>query len=148
MRGLRPPQLFHQFAGILLLTTAGLATAMAETVVVVAASSEVSALSAEQARAIFLGKTTTMPSGTAAIPILQNDESVAHAQIREKVLKKSAGQLQSYWAQRIFSGKATPPKVADNDAEVKEYLAKTTGGIGYIDGSHVDGSVKVVLTVK
>ncbi len=148
MFGLLTPSFFMKLAGMCLLATGALSVAIAETVIVVGADSEVSALSADQARSIFLGKTTMLPNGVPAVPILQDEESPVQAQMREKILGKSAAQLQSYWAQRIFSGKATPPKVAGNDAEVKKYLTGTAGGIGYIDGSHMDDSVKVVFTIK
>jgi len=55
--------------------------------------------------------------------------------------------MKAYWSKMIFSGKAAPPAVFDNDAAVKSWVASNTDGIGYIDSSQVDVSVKVILTI-
>ena len=122
--------------------------AQADVAVVVGAGSGVSSISARDAKKIFLGKTKKLPDGSDAAPVYQPDASATHAAFRDKVLRKSASQLKSYWSKKVFSGKGTPPKEMADDAAVKAYVSSTAGGIGYIDAAAVDGSVKVLLTVK
>jgi len=123
-------------------------TALADVVVVVGANSGVTTISTGDAKNIFLGKSDKLADGTAAVPVYQAESSAAHGAFRDTVLGKNASQLKAYWSQLVFSGKGNPPKEVDNSATVKAHVASTPGGIGYIDASEVDGSVKVLLTVK
>jgi len=61
--------------------------------------------------------------------------------------KKNASKLKSYWSKMIFSGKAIPPEVVGDDAAVISWVASTKNGIGYVDSSAVNDSVKVLLRV-
>ncbi len=121
---------------------------IADTVLIVNSSSDVSTLSASAAKKIFLGKKKTFPNGDLAEPVEQVEGSATRNQFNEKVLSKTDHQLKSYWSKLIFSGKATPPKQVSDDAGVKSWIAKSKNGIGYVDSSQLDNSVKVVLTVN
>ena len=123
-------------------------TALADVAVVVGASSGLTSISAGDAKNIFLGKADKLPDGSAAVPVYQPEDSAVHGAFRDAVLKKNASQLKAYWSKLVFSGKGNPPKEVDNGAAVKAHVTSASGGIGYIDASEVDGSVKVVLTVK
>lgn len=123
------------------------ATVMAEVVVIVNPGSGVTTLSMAQAKALFLGKTQKFPNGAKAIPVDQKEGSGTRSTFNEKVLKKNDSQVKSYWSKMVFSGKASPLKSVADDAAVKAFVAGTSGAVGYIDGSQVDGSVTVVLTI-
>jgi len=123
------------------------ATALAEVAVVVNPGSGVTSLSDVQAKALFLGKAKKFPNGTKATPVDQKEGSSARSVFNEKVLKKSDSQVKAYWSKMVFSGKASPLKSVADDAEVKAFVAGTSGAIGYIDSSQVDSSVTVVLTI-
>ena len=114
-------------------------------VAVITHPSTASTLNAKQVKSIFLGKSKKFPDGSAAIPVDQNEGSTMREAFGSKVLGKSQAQLKSFWSKRIFSGKGTPPNTLAGDAEVKAWVAKTPGAVGYIDGAAVDGSVKVLL---
>jgi len=122
-------------------------TAMADVAVIVNPDTGVTALSATQVRALFLGKTSKFPDGTHATPVDQKEGSSTRTAFNEKVLKKTGSQVKSYWSKMVFSGKASPLKSVADDAAVKAFVAKTAGAVGYIDSSQVDSSVTVVLTV-
>lgn len=124
------------------------ATALAEVVLIANPGSGVSAVSADEAKALFLGKSKKLPNGKEAEAIEQPEGSAVRDVFNDKVLGKTDSQLKAYWSTLIFSGKGTPLKSLDSDAAVKAYVAKTPGGIGYIDSGVVDSSVTVVLTVK
>src|SRR5437016_2323471 len=115
--------------------------AMAETVVIVAASSPVTALSADQTADLFLGRASSFPSGGAATPVDQPDGSVRD-DFYTRVAKKSGAQVKAYWAKLVFTGKGQPPKHAENSADVRSMVAANPAAIGYVDKSAVDGSVK------
>lgn len=122
--------------------------ALAEVVVVVSAKSGATALSAEQASDIFLGRASTIPGGGAAVPVDQSEGAASRDLFYQKATGKNAAQVKAYWSKQIFSGKGTPPKDAGNDAGVKALVAANPNLIGYIDKSAVDASVKPLLTVK
>jgi ribosomal protein S3 len=59
----------------------------------------------------------------------------------------SEREVNRYWAKRKFTGKAKTPKVLVSDREVKEWVARTPEGLGYIDGKSLDNTVKVLLII-
>jgi ABC-type phosphate transport system substrate-binding protein len=116
--------------------------AQAEVVVVVGAKSPAASLSKEQASDIFLGKATNLT------PLDQPESSPLRDDFYSKVTGKSAAQAKSYWAKLSFTGKGTPPKEAQNSADIKKQVAENPNLIGYIEKSAVDSSVKVVLSAQ
>ena len=118
------------------------APAMAEVVVVVSAKAAESTMTKEQVAQFFLGKSTAMT------PIDQSDSSPIRAEFYKKVADKDAAQAKALWSKLVFTGKATMPKEAGDNAGVKAALAANPKAIGYIDKSAVDATVKVVYTAQ
>jgi ABC-type phosphate transport system substrate-binding protein len=114
------------------------APAFAEVVVVVNPAAD--AVTKDQVAAIYLGKST------AFTPIDQADGSAIRGEFYKKVADKDAAQAKALWSKLVFTGKASPPKEVASSAEVKKAVAANPKGIGYIEKSAVDASVKVVLT--
>lgn len=103
------------------------------------------ALTKEQIADIFLGKATSLPGGAAASLVDQPESSPLRDEFYNKLTGKSASQAKAYWSKLSFTGKGTPPKEVGSSADVKKAVAGTPGGIGYIEKSAVDDSVKVVF---
>jgi len=123
-----------------------IATAHSEpVVVVVSATSPVSKLDKEQVAILFLGKSSSYPDGSAAVPIEQTDATPAHEEFHKSITEKSASQLKSYWSKMIFSGKGTAPKEVSSNAELLKLLAGNPAMIGYVDKTAADKTVKVVF---
>jgi ABC-type phosphate transport system substrate-binding protein len=123
-----------------------IATAQSEpVVVVVSATSPVSKLDKEQVANLFLGKSSSYPDGSAAVPIEQTDATPAHEEFHKSITEKSASQLKSYWSKMIFSGKGTAPKEVSSNAELLKLLAGNPAMIGYVDKTAADKTVKVVF---
>lgn len=135
----------HLLTGLAL--TACSIAAQAQVAVVVNPKSAAASMTADQVAGIFLGKTSTLPSGATAAAADQAEGSAVREQFYSKVAGKQAAQVKAAWSRLVFSGKATPPKELGNSAEVKKFVAANPDAIGYIEKSAVDGSVKVVLTV-
>jgi ABC-type phosphate transport system substrate-binding protein len=114
------------------------APAFADVVVVVNPAAD--AVTKDQVAAIYLGKST------AFTPIDQADGSAIRGEFYKKVADKDAAQAKALWSKLVFTGKASPPKEVASSAEVKKAVAANPKGIGYIEKSAVDASVKVVLT--
>lgn len=121
--------------------------AQAQVAVVVNPKSAAASMTADQVASIFLGKSSTLPSGATAAAVDQAEGSAVREQFYAKVAGKQAAQVKAAWSRLVFSGKATPPKELGSSADVKKFVAANPDAIGYIEKSAVDGSVKVVLTV-
>ena len=120
--------------------------AYAETAVIVSSANANSAMDSNVISRIYLGKSSSFPSGDQAIPVDQNEGSATRDAFNDSVLGKNSSQLKAYWSRLIFTGKGTPPKEVGDDAAVKNLVAANPNMIGYIDSAAVDDSVKVVLT--
>ncbi|WP_338440448.1 hypothetical protein [uncultured Aquabacterium sp.] len=121
--------------------------ASAQVAVIVNPKSAIANLSPEQVSSIFLGKSSTLPSGSTAAPVDLPDGSPVHEQFYTKATGKTSAQVKATWARLTFSGKATPPKELGSSADVKKFVAANPDAIGYIEKSAVDGTVKAVLTI-
>jgi len=122
------------------------AQAYAGVAVIVSANNGNTTIDADMVSRIFLGKTSSFPDGSPAIPVDQSEGAASRESFNETVLGKSSSQLKAYWSRLIFTGKGTPPKESGSDADVKALVANNPNLIGYIDSSAVDGSVKVVYS--
>lgn len=105
------------------------------------------ALTTEQVKQIFLGKTGNFPGGNKVVPVDQKDGSALKTEFYMKIIQKDLSEIKAYWAKLLFSGKGTPPNALSSDEEVKAWVAKNPDGLGYINTKLVDGSVKLLLTV-
>lgn len=119
----------------------------AQLAVVVNPKNATASMTAEQVSSVFLGKTSTLPSGGTAVLADLPESNAAREQFYSKTTGKNAAQVKATWARLTFSGKAVPPKELGSSADVKKFIAANPDGIGYIEKSAVDASVKVVLSV-
>lgn len=129
----------------LLLLMTGIVLPVHADVVVIVNPGNAASLSADDVQRLFLGKLKSFPGGGEATPVNQKEGQPSREQFNQTILNKSESQLKAYWSQLVFTGKGTPPKELDNDDAIKAFVASTPAGIGYIDASKVDGSVKVIL---
>lgn len=116
----------------------------AEVVVVVAADSPVSSLSAPQVANLFLGKSRAFPNGGEAAPVDQPEGSAVRKEFYARMLKKNAAQMTAYWAKVIFTGDGHPPQQLRDSLEVRNSVAHDRHAVGYIDAGDVNSSVRVV----
>ena len=117
-------------------------SALADIAVIANTANASSSLTVKNVKKIFLGKDNSMK------PIDQSEGNAIRNEFYQKAAHKSESQMKAYWSKMIFSGKATPPETSANDASVTAWVANNKNGIGYIDSTSVDGSVKVLLTIK
>ena len=142
--------MFNQFKkiGFTVLLSALCTSAMADIVVVAHPSASDAAIIGPVIKKIYMGRMNTFPSGNPLVAVEQPSGSATMQEFHSKVTKKTPDQLRSYWAKMVLSGKGIKLGVLQNDAEVKAWVASHPDGLGYIDASQVDGSVKVVYTLQ
>jgi ABC-type phosphate transport system substrate-binding protein len=113
--------------------------------VIIIHPSNVNTLNKSDVVRIFLGKLTSYPDGSDAIPVEQKGSSTMYTEFASNVLNKSTQQLKAYWAQQLFTGKGKPPKSVDNSADVLKLVSENPALIGYIESELTDDRVKVIL---
>ena len=113
----------------------------AEVVIVVNPKNAAPQMSTEQASQYFLGKSTTLT------PIDQSEGSAIRGEFYKKLADKEASQVKAIWSKLVFTGKGTLPKEVGSSDAVKKAIASDVNGIGYIEKSAVDSTVKVVATL-
>jgi len=114
-------------------------------VAVIVNSANADNLTKDELSAIYMGKSKSFPSGEHVTIYIQAKGSSAD-EFNRTLLEKSTAQFKSYWSKLAFSGKATPPKSASDDLDMKEAVASDPSAIGYIDATLVDETVKVIDT--
>lgn len=125
-----------------LMIATGIGAAHAQ-VVIVNAHNAAASLSKEQVEQIFLGRSTSFPSGGSATPI---DNAALRDAFYQSVTGKSGDQAKAHWAKIEFTGKGKAPQEAANGKAVAEQVAKNPAAIGYVDKADVGAGVKAVFT--
>ncbi|MDD5388346.1 MAG: hypothetical protein PHD37_03315 [Gallionellaceae bacterium] len=139
----------HLAIALALLAFALLRPANASDLVVVTGThNPINHLSREQVADIYMGRVTTLPGGTSAIPLDLPASSAERETFYNEITGKSAAQIKAYWARMSFTGKGTPPKQVPSSSDIKKYASAKPGVIAYLDEDSLDGSVKVLCTLK
>lgn len=97
---------------------------------------------------IYKGEMTNWPNGAKIEPLDLPEKSPVRASFTSLLLGKSVVSIKAVWQVKLYSGRGIPPRVLNSDDEVKGTVAANQNAIGYIEASHLDGSVKAVLTLK
>ena len=103
---------------------------------------------ADYIKNIFLNAKEKFPDGTPAKPLDQSQGREIRQNIYLKLAGKNETKMNVYWSNLIFTGNGRPPLMAGNDSDIKKVVSEDSHGIGYIDSSAVDNTVKVIYTLK
>lgn len=107
----------------------------------------ISKLSRNELRPIFQTKKDTWPDGTPAHPMNLPESSPIRQAFDTAVLGLDPDRVARYWIDRKIRGGDRPPPTLGSSALIVKLVSKTAGGLGYVEASAVDGSVKVVAKV-
>src|SRR5471030_3321300 len=118
--------------GIIATTSGFSAARKSEFELVVNAANPVSDLTRSQVAQIFLKKLTRWPSGHPVLVVDQLEDAGIRQRFTSVVLQKEMRQVDAYWQEMIFSGRAVPPPQRRSDAEVIAYVRENPEAIGYV----------------
>jgi ABC-type phosphate transport system substrate-binding protein len=124
----------------LALALCGAAAQAADLVVI--ANLAVAGLTKDQVADLYLGKNQSYN------PVDLAEASPLYAEFYKKATGRDVAQVKSTWSRIVFSGKGQAPKQLPDSAAVKKAVAADPKGVGYIEKSAVDGTVKTVLTLE
>lgn len=99
----------------------------------------------DEIKALFLGQSNALP-GSGAVQVGMPKEGKLREDFVVGYVGKNEKQYKAIWTQLIFTGRATAPKQFDNEDELKKWVASTPNGVGILDSSKVDASVRVIET--
>lgn len=120
--------------------------AIAELAVVVNPSNPINSAKLKDISDVFLMKSKKL-GGQPVTPVEQLEGNPAYEKFHAAASKKTPQQVKSFWANRIFTGKGTPPEAVRSDRKVISAVAESKKAIGYVDSESVDSSVKVIATI-
>ncbi len=122
-------------------------TTVADVVIIANKNVGADSITSKQAKKLWLGKLKKF-AGAKVTVVDQAIGSDIYEAFYTNVVKKKPGQLKAYWAKVTFTGKGFPPKQLKNDAAVVKWVSSTSAGLGYIDSSSVNSTVKSLLITK
>ena len=115
--------------------------------VIVHSSNRATSLSREEAAQYFLKKATSWPSGGEVAAVDLQKHSAAREEFSRVVLHKSMAEVNAYWRQQVFSGRAVPPPEKQSDADVVAFVESNEGAIGYVSAGADLGGAKALRLV-
>ncbi|EGV29682.1 hypothetical protein ThidrDRAFT_3126 [Thiorhodococcus drewsii AZ1] len=116
-------------------------------VVAIHVSAGVETLTRDQVINIFLGRFRQLPNGHLAIPIDQDSDHPIRAEFYRRLVGKNPAEIHAYWARLIFSGKTTPPREAESEEQIIQWLMTEPGAIGYLPADRLREPLKAVFTL-
>jgi len=116
--------------------------------IIVNKANDVTGLSLDQVKKIFLGDKSTWPNGR-RISVLSRPSGQSEREIvLKQIYKMGDAEYTKYFMQAAFTGRiAAPPKEAASPADMKRLVTENPGAIGYLIKEQADDSVKTVLTI-
>ena len=89
-------------------------------------------LSQADIKEIFLGKKKKW-SNNSRIHFAVIKDAAVHEAFLQTYVNRSSNQYKNHWKNMVFTGKGKMPKSFDTTAELVEFVANTSGAIGYAD---------------
>ena len=106
--------------------------AFADTVVITNKNVGDTELSQADVKEIFLGKKKKW-SDNSRIHFAVVKDAAVHEVFLQTYIKRSSNQYKNHWKNMVFTGKGKMPKSFATAAELVEFVANTSGAIGYAD---------------
>jgi hypothetical protein len=101
-------------------------------------------ISSDVLRTAYLKRSAEWPDGSNMRVLDLSSRYPARAAFGARVLKKTPAQLRSYWNQRVFSGKGTPPPQVDSVEDAVEYVLHQRTAVAYVPADTDPGRAKVI----
>ena len=116
----------------------------AASTVVVNNSVALDKLTQAQLRSIFTMRQIQWPDGSPIYVVVLPDNSPEHQRFSREQLRLFPYQLANIWDRQSFSGTASRPQLAADQAHMLQLLRTTPGSIGYVEQYQADPAVKEV----
>jgi ABC-type phosphate transport system substrate-binding protein len=113
--------------------------------IIVNPSNPVENCSFEELRKIFMGDKSHWPNGRRITLVMLDPTLPERKVVLREIYNMSEKDLNNHFIQGVFSGGVlAPPKTLASAAEVRKFVFNVPGAIGYVKGTDVDPSVKIL----
>jgi len=113
--------------------------------IIVNPSNPVENCSFEELRKIFMGEKSHWPNGRRITLVMLDPTLPERKVVLREIYNMSEKDLNNHFIQGVFSGGVlAPPKTLASAAEVRKFVFNVPGAIGYVKGTDVDPSVKIL----
>ncbi|MDY0091276.1 MAG: substrate-binding domain-containing protein [Candidatus Vecturithrix sp.] len=117
--------------GVLLCSSGG---AWADMLIIAHQNTSETTISQKEIQEIFLGKRVQWKDNTAIHPATLKEPKL-HETFLKQYVKKTPSQWIAHWKRMVFTGSGAPPQQFATKEELLEYVANTSGAIGYVDAA-------------
>ena len=117
--------------------------AQAQVIVIANPSVKSDSISKNELRDVFTGASSDLSGGSHVTPALLK-QGAAHDEFLSAYVGKNDTSLRISWRNLVFSGQATMPKSLESEVAMVEYVAHTSGAIGYVAKATPHEGVKVL----
>lgn len=100
-------------------------------------------LTSDDVKKIFVGKKTRWDDNK-KINFVLLDKSNVHKDFLREYVKRTPEQYRRFWKKQVFTGKGRRPISFKNERDMIEYVANTSGAVGYVSASAASDKVKVL----
>ena len=121
------------------------AVGIADIAMIASTDSALASVAKNEVKLVYLGKRSKI-SGVKVIPVSLPDDNPVTKSFLKSVVSKTGKQYKAYWARIVFTGKGAPPPKLDSPEDLKAWVMKNPGAIGFIDSKDVTDTVKVIGT--
>jgi len=96
---------------------------------------------------IYFLRAKAWGNGSSIVPVtLKSDNETVQKLF--SAMGKSSMEMKKLWMKLQLTGEGQPPVGVGSEEEVLSKVASTPGAIGFISADKVNGSIKVLLTIK
>ncbi|SNY45773.1 hypothetical protein SAMN06297280_0956 [Arsukibacterium tuosuense] len=117
-------------------------------IIIIGHPSNSNSVSVEELQRLYTGKSSSFADGESALPLNLSDANTVRTRFDEKALGRSSSQIKAYWSKLVFTGKGTPPKEVDSEAEMVKLVSSNPNLLGYVSSSTDVSGVKVLLKIE
>ena len=121
------------------------AVGIADIAMIASTDSTLASVDKNDVKLVYLGKRSKI-LGVKVIPVSLPAADATTQMFLKTVVSKTAKQYKSYWARIVFTGKGAPPPQLNTPEDLKAWVTKNPGAIGFIDSKDVNDTVKVIGT--
>lgn len=102
----------------------------------------VDALSRDEIKSIFLGEKIMWDNGKKITFVILKTKM--HEVFLKEFIGNTESQYRNYWRKLVFTGKSRSPRSFESEEDMIEYIANSSGAIGYIPSEAYTDKVKII----
>ena len=95
-----------------------------------------------------MGRNPGIKKGQVLQPFDHPLNSVVRAEFYYKTTGKPASVINAYWARLLFTGRASPPRLVEDNKAMLKTVRENPAAIGYLEQKYLNEHVTVVYTLE